>query len=293
MDHSPQQPLHNTTESMPNEPSWAKIKTFGGNTVGRQSLFVITWILLCSTTAASIVHYMRVPKTGSTSAMEIIRSLKNESSCFGENIKVHNHVDGCQKLNVCNGSHIPPLDASIAVLREPCERFLSVVAEVVAHPRSKDPFKHAVWWAGDWNAAYESVFNFLETSNCTANSDPKCLVDFLNLEKHQYLGKTLVILYPQSFFINSATTDVVCSKGKAAGVVEAVRNTLVRSSGCILQINRDSENTTSSWKNRKEHPLNMTSSQCHKVHGLFVSDAHMWKIRCTDVREPPGVSFRV
>mmetsp|Transcript_28595 Transcript_28595/g.48340 ORF Transcript_28595/g.48340 Transcript_28595/m.48340 type:complete len:86 (+) Transcript_28595:116-373(+) len=29
MDHSPQQPLHNTTESMPNEPFWATIKTSG------------------------------------------------------------------------------------------------------------------------------------------------------------------------------------------------------------------------------------------------------------------------
>jgi len=290
MDHSPQQPLHNTTESMPNEPSWAKIKTFGGNTVGRQSLFVITWILLCSTTAASIVHYMRVPKTGSTSAMEIIRSLKNESSCFGENIKVHNHVDGCQKLNVCNGSHIPPLDASIAVLREPCERFLSVVAHMQSRNNPKHPLNNAARFR-----SLESVFNFLEASNCKGNPDPKCLVDFINLDKS--LGGHRVILYPQSFFINSATTDVVCSKEKAAGVMEAVRSTLVRSSGCISPINRYSENATSSWKNSGEHPLNMTSSQCDKVLGLFVPDAHMWKRRCTYVRryvrEPPDVSFHV
>ncbi|KAJ1631723.1 hypothetical protein T492DRAFT_993941 [Pavlovales sp. CCMP2436] len=70
-------------------------------------------------TFASKLHVYLVPKSASRTLVHVLATAVAE-------IIMHDHTDGCRLARWCNATALIPGERSIAVLREPCDRFASM-----------------------------------------------------------------------------------------------------------------------------------------------------------------------
>lgn len=85
-------------------------------------------------------HYFRVPKSGSSSFYVAFMF----APCVKSKMVLHEHMDGCSSTGHCNASCFDSVlypdrsfGKSLAVLRDPCARFLSIVAHLRMQPVGK------------------------------------------------------------------------------------------------------------------------------------------------------------
>ena len=225
------------------------------------------------------VHFMRVPKTGSTSALEILEN----DSCFKRRVHIHDHKNGCLDLQSCNGSCLSPLpSASFAVIRDPCARFLSVTAhmQLVQSPvldLGQPSFSQSV----------EKLLDFYRGSGCRGNTDPVCLTKYINRfttanftspKNTIPMWMHRVILYPQSFYVGR-DTEIVCFKND--DILPDLFERLSGPARCNLPkaVVEEIEGRSISKMNNP-HPTKVDPLVCKEVRDLLACDTSMWDRSC-------------
>jgi hypothetical protein len=246
-------------------------------------------------------YYFRVPKTASTSAMAVIEA----DACLTKHVEIRDHGDGCINLWKCNGTCLPVLPAltaetnpwayasfptspqiarirSVAVLREPCERFLSSVShlqgmvQVYVLPSQTSRLV-------SWHDTVESLLMILRdrdpttSRGCANSTDPSCLVRIINAQT-AILGSHRVIIYPQAFFMHPHT-DIVCSGGKSSDVIKPLYTLLAQATGC------DEGNMVDvalNHSNKKPHPSLLSTAQRTEIRELYRPDVLLWNRHCAN-----------
>jgi hypothetical protein len=169
------------------------------------------------------VHFIRIPKTGSTLAMAA--TIWKGPQCIQEKVATHDHIDGCLMLDRCNGTCVDDSVPTVAVVREPCDRFLSVLAhmQIVYWDQSND--SHGIFSTDqklfqfldrsqNWDVAVDSLLTFYRQSGCSRSLNPSCIVHYVNSLIQFNSGNATstigneewrhrAVLYPQSFYIGS------------------------------------------------------------------------------------------
>ena len=123
---------------------------------------------------------MRVPKTGSTTIINILQKYK-------EQIKIFDHNDGCRNIQKCNGTVVGGV--TVASLRDPYIRFESQVA----HLKQRNV----------------NMFDILARTNCNGSST--CMVHSVN---KLYRKSHRVIMWPQSMWIGPSTFVICVSENE-------------------------------------------------------------------------------
>lgn len=171
-----------------------------------------------------VLHYYRTPKTGSSALLQHLVHAATPVPChFGSSclddtrtfeqgcgrgrrlrLTIHDHTGGC-KRNVCNGSAAGA--SSFAVLRDPCERFESVLDQVSRLPTA--PRDMGVSFAGRHNAtdAFAAFVSQL-LAGCDGD-DVGCALRALDA---RVTGDTRIFLYPQAYFLpaDHPEASIVC-----------------------------------------------------------------------------------
>jgi len=137
---------------------------------------------------ASTQHFFRIPRTGSSSAIRLIQPCKLA-------LHDHNHC-GFANGTWCIGDAWRHVD-SFAVLREPCDRFESMYAQL--SPKA---------WLDPTGRALRSLAKFVDWANATLGPSA-CSSDSVGcpVEKSRSLTSTVhrVITWPQAYFISDRT----------------------------------------------------------------------------------------
>lgn len=152
-------------------------------------------------------------------------------------VHVHDHGGGCHG-DVCNASAtIPGVSISLAVLREPCERFTSLLHELEREPNvARDMGLRAVPSNSSALGAYVAHM----TAGC-AGDDVACVVQAID---RRVLGPARIFLYPQALFVASehAAQSIVCYDSLQLG--ERLDAFMVQRAGCTMDTSQQS------WRER-------------------------------------------
>ena len=266
--------------------------------------FPLTALSLFSRTPVEDLHYYRTPKTGSSALLTRLKATARPVPCnFGAactaeadtriferdcgasrlRVLIHDHTGGC-KGDACNGSMQWP---SFAVLREPCERFVSVLDQISALPMA--PRELGESFAGRHNetAAFAALVTRL-LDGC-AGDDVGCAVRTL---RGRVTGDTRVFLYPQAYFVAAShpRDAVVCYDASRLG--ERLDAYLARRTRC-----RPDKGSRAAVfggglqkRNTRRHSAEPRSSPgqeraaaawCQQVRTrLYVRDAQLWDEQC-------------
>ena len=238
---------HNyTSENNPNPLAFAeKPSGLFSRLISAITAFPLTALSVLSPKPVEEVHYYRIPKTGSSALLTRIKETSRPVPCnFGVTcapeadtriferdcgtsrlrVLVHDHVGGC-KGSACNGSMTAH---SFAVLREPCDRFVSVLDQISLLPLA--PHELGQSFAGRWHnetAAFAAFVTRL-LDGC-AGDDVERAVRTL---RKRVNGDTRVFLYPQAYFVATSRPHdaIVCYD--AAQLGKRVDDYLARRTRC-------------------------------------------------------------
>ena len=195
----------------------------------------------------TLLHYFRSPKTGSSALLERLTAYHSgarrrprritdvhefELPCSSTNtsrlhIHIHDHGSGCAN-NVCNASALVAGASAFTVLREPCERFQSVLNELTSRGDAKVT-------AQEMGSAFDtlsSLVDFVEQllGSC-AGRDSDCAVQAIN---RRVKGPSRIFLYPQALFvaIQRPAESLVCFDRDGLGL--KLDRFLARQTGCTV-----------------------------------------------------------
>lgn len=215
----------------------------------------------------------RVPKTGSTSMMEVLGINK----CLSEHVVLFDHGDGCENLAQCNATcNAQAPGPAFGVIRDPCTRFKSSAMQLASELPRDHAFGKRLWHLSE-SRAIDVLLEFFEASGCTHNIDPGCLVRYINIESRQWgeRWQARVIMYPQSFFVNM-DYNLVCfsSTEMLPKLIEGITN----ATGCppsppaLLTIHRNYRYYDATYE--------MTRQTCQRVREIMAADAALFDASC-------------
>ena len=194
----------------------------------------------------TVIHYFRSPKTGSSALLERLIGYHSgvrrrphrvegvhefELQCLSSTtsrlqIHVHDHGGGCRN-DVCNASAFLGGNPSFTVLREPCDRFASVLDELVSR---RDARLTAQEMGGVHFDSLTALVDFVEDllSGCPS-SDVACAVRKID---QRVMGPSRIFLYPQALYVAAQRTaeSIVCYKSSSLGAELDIF--LARQTGC-------------------------------------------------------------
>jgi len=258
-----------------------------------------------------LLHYFRTPKTGSSAMLERLLSWETGAKAFTPVVEgvheyqigcsqgsvsmkllVHDHGGGCWD-DVCRASALPSGVASLAVLREPCERFASLhdqlsrdrlsAREMVGAPR---------WVPGMAGHVVEALAAYLiETLAGCAGEDVACAVAAID---RRVKGPSRIFLYPQSLFIapELANASILCHDHSQLGQrFDRFFSHQMRCEGSgtsatqhypgskpRLQFHAMRKvNVGRNWRRRMPK---MDEATCAHVRALYARDAQLWSSHC-------------
>lgn len=248
------------------------------------------------------VHYFQVPKTGSTNYYSRLQVCARQAG-----LKYHSHGDAAcatgllnnaayddmydpsdNETRNCNASYARtrwPNAKFVAVIREPCERFMSVFWHLKrileADPRSGSfKLKQLTTRSGSFKLkSMTSELDLLDWINETMQGCPqsgddvketRCMVEAIS---NNFKVAHRVVLWPQAMFFESQTTPVCYD---ANPHVFDARMKEAFAGSCDV-----SSWHTSRLLNRHPHPTQIDAVTCKRVKDLYTADARWWSKSCT------------
>jgi hypothetical protein len=245
--------------------------------------------------------YIRVPKTGSSSALKVITT----EACYRDKVATVDHASGCNILSRCNASCFAAVPMRnlpvVAVIREPCERFLGIVAHVRAsnQPGACCLQLHNLSFA----ESVESLLQFYRKSGCARNPDPTCLVHYINRVARLWTNWVpRVLFFPQAFYVHTPNqptrVEAICSKGRTMDVLPELTRRLSQITGCpasntTFKDPQDADYSRTINVNSHEYPHVYSPTTCREIRSLMYPDTVMWDSRCGRLSSaPPGTGTR-
>ena len=251
-----------------------------------------TLIYAASFSPLETIHYYRTPKTGSSALLQHLVNAARPMPCdrgcsegvhvFDRDcasrtrvrVVVHDHVGGCQG-DVCNGSASSP---SFAVLREPCERFASVLDQVSLLPMAPSEMgqSFAVGRHNDTAGFVKFVAGLLD--GC-AGDDIGCAVRHFNAK---IKGDTRIFLYPQAYFISAIqpAESIVCYDHDRLGErLDAFFNERTKCKAASKPV----FGKEMVKRNSRHHDTLAVKQQqhwCQRVRQIYARDAQLWDAHC-------------
>ena len=206
-----------------------------------------------------------------------------DDPCLGAGVHFVDHGDGCIHSGVCNGScptgsgvELPTL----AVLREPCDHFLSVVGHLARVAPDIVPPPHEATFDEAFDIVMASLRRSRVTCGAGPRADPHCFTRFIDSQS-SILGSDRVLLYPQAFFVNGATMDAVCYADKRTDVLFDILSALGKGAGCPAPSRADFPETPKCCSNNAgDHPPTLSEPQCAEVRRLYNADVVLWNMKC-------------
>ena len=214
----------------------------------------------CSCSGSKIVHFYRIPKTGSSTLLTILPRLR----CEG--VTVHNHNDGCRHLSWCNGSELQgvlPTQPIFVTVRHVCSRFESQWAHMKDHDHT-------------FVRKYKTLEQFLEllqnwTAGCPAGiAGVHCKVNQIN---RRYPPNHRVALWPQAFYMARRAMPI-CYHPRF--LEERIQSQVAALTSCKAPF----QETISLYRNVREHTSSVTPSICAGVARLYDEDDRLWHRHC-------------
>ena len=207
------------------------------------------------------LHYLRIPKTGSTSLLAMLAWARNHSKTACEPLRVHFH-DVLPR-------HLPAGAPSFVVLREPCSRFASAYDYV---RRSNAVKKHPD----------DVVHTFEGGASGAVRWASLMLHDQSYAEKwrqHTSMGPALapnqtmahVIAWQQNVYVGS-NTQAACLPRMREEVQRILLQTVP---GCVLPPFDMRKNVY-----RSPNPARPTPELCTLVGALYPPDVRLWTANC-------------
>ena len=225
------------------------------------------------------MHFTRVPKTGSSALERVLSSGKYP--CLTSKIKFLDHGDGCEHLGRCNGSCLSRATPNFMVLREPGQRFLSIVGHMQMSTPELVPSNKMDFGGVPWETSVRTLVDFLWRGfDCLNASDPHCLVRFINSQS-AVLGRHRVILYPQSFFSNEQT-KVICFRDKKDDILPRLFRIFANTTSCPISeyLGNPDEATIGHFFNHRQHSEELSQRMCQQIQAIYSSDFAMWNKIC-------------
>jgi hypothetical protein len=240
------------------------------------------------------LHYFRVPKSGSSAYYESLQACANKSG-----LVYHRHGDGCasnlvgnisSKLRpydpsdphtrLCNASYVrtqSPNAKFIAVIRDPCERFMSSYWHIA---RQKLPSEKALYRSfgptglPPWKSEAELVDWINETTkHCPRSGDDvqetRCMVEAIS---NNFKVTHRVILWPQAMFLEKQTMPICYHSDHE---VFKTRMQKAFSGSCDV-----SHFQAGVMGNIYEHPAELKPDLCERVKDLYRADTRWWSKSC-------------
>jgi len=226
------------------------------------------------------MHFTRVPKTGSSALERVLSS--GQYPCITGKVHFLDHGDGCEHLGRCNGSCLSRATRHFMVLREPCQRFLSMVGHMQMSTPELIPSDKMKFGGVPWEISVRTLLDFLWRGiDCLNASDPHCLVRFINSQS-AVLGRHRVILYPQSFFSNEHT-EVICFRDKKNDILPPLFRVFANTTGCPIPtylFESSDETTGGHFFNLRQHSENASQEMCQHIQAIYRADVVMWNKFC-------------
>ena len=237
------------------------------------------------------VHYFRVPKTGSSL---IVEALLPEMQCDTE-VVVHDHGDGCRDLSWCYGSHAHwQRLKSFTVMREPCDRFVSVVdhmrAEAPTFLRDAQPllgFKNAQRERSSDNFTIELFLDWLGAARNQLSSGRGCprggagVLCTVRAVNAAYDRPERVVLWPQAFFTPPHAPVLCFSHAHLANRVTNLVGNMV-GDGCRVRqpkVGEENPRVNTRPEARTSRAV-LTKRLCGAIRELHDEDARLWDASC-------------
>ena len=209
------------------------------------------------------LHYLRIPKTGSSSLLAMLAWARNHSKTACEPLHVHSH-DVLPR-------HLPARAPSFVVLREPCSRFASAY-DFVRRPDAVERHLHPD----------DVVHTFEDGASGAIRWASLMLHDQRYANKwrqHTSVGPALalnqtmphVIAWQQNVYVGSNTQAACLPRMR-----EEVQRILLKTvPGCVLppfDIRKNEGSTP--------NPARPTPELCTLVEALYPSDVRLWAANC-------------
>jgi len=208
--------------------------------------------------------YFRVPKTGSMMLIPLLQ----QQQCT-ERLTVHDHSHCCSDSSWCNGAAFDERGA-FAVLREPCERFVSQLD----HMRRVDYARFGRMAPLDF-----ARFLWQATGNGTC-ADAQCRTREVSIA---YRSRHRFILWPQAFYL-PPSGDVVCYhqehlRARLAHFLWARSICDVR--GALAGTHRVNDKFSTQLAPNATHFSDVQRTDvCAHVARIFPEDVMLWDLHC-------------